>query len=299
MLSYDQLEALDAVVKERSFQRAAASLFISQSAISQRIRQMELTVGQPVLVRSPTISPTTIGQQLLAHLRQVKLLESSLKEKLPFQKRGVGFQSIAIALNTESLSTWFLSTIKSITIQERIILELLIDDQDRTIDYLRTGKVWGCVTSVAQSPHGCISTYLGEMIYKCVATPQFVKKFFLKGINGENLLNAPAAIYGEYDEMHDDYFKNLFKTYKNGKATQHYVPSPQGLLQFALDGMAYALLPALSVDPCLKQGRLVDLIPEKPLKLKLYWQTQELQTEVTAKLSKTIVAYAVSLFKKF
>lgn len=298
MLSYEQLEALEAVIKERSFQKAAATLFISQSAVSQRIHQLELTVGQPVLVRSPVINPTTAGQQLLAHQRQVKLLESSLKEKLPFQKVGVGFQSIAIALNTESLSTWFIEAIKFAAVQERIILELFTDDQDRTIDYLRTGKVWGCVTSVSRAPHGCISTYLGEMIYKCVATPQFVKKFLLKGINGKTLLNAPAAIYGEYDEMHSNYLKNIFKTYKSGRAIQHYVPSPQGLVEFVLGGMAYALLPGLSVNTFLRQGKLVDLMPEKPLRLKLYWQTQELQTEVTTRLSEAIVSYALALFEK-
>jgi|SRR3989338_514831 len=297
MLHYDQLEALEAVAKERSFQKAAGSLFISQSAISQRIRQLELSVGQPVLVRSPVIQPTLIGQQLLAHLRQVRLLEGSLKEKLPFQKRGAQFQSIAIALNTESLSTWFIGAIRSVAIEQKILLELLIDDQDRTINYLRTGKVWGCVTSVAQPPHGCISTFLGEMIYKCVATPQFVKKYFTKGINGKTLLNAPAAIYGEYDEMHDAYLGHLFKTYKNGRPKQHFVPSPQGLVQFAVEGLAFALLPSLSVDTFLKQEKLVNLLHDKPLKLKLYWQMQELQTEVTEKISKAIVTYATTLFK--
>lgn len=40
-LDYKWIEALDAVVKQRSFERAAEQLYISQSAVSQRIKQLE------------------------------------------------------------------------------------------------------------------------------------------------------------------------------------------------------------------------------------------------------------------
>ncbi|MGC9553259.1 LysR family transcriptional regulator, partial [Vibrio metoecus] len=48
-LDYRWIEALDSVVSKGSFERAAEQLFISQSAVSQRIKQLEKYLAQPVL----------------------------------------------------------------------------------------------------------------------------------------------------------------------------------------------------------------------------------------------------------
>lgn len=50
-LDYRWIEALDSVVSKGSFERAAEQLFISQSAVSQRIKQLEKYLAQPVLIR--------------------------------------------------------------------------------------------------------------------------------------------------------------------------------------------------------------------------------------------------------
>ena len=49
---YRTLQALDAVIRERGFERAAQKLCITQSAVSQRIKQLENLFGQPLLVRT-------------------------------------------------------------------------------------------------------------------------------------------------------------------------------------------------------------------------------------------------------
>ncbi len=72
---YRTLQALDAVIRERGFERAAQKLCITQSAVSQRIKQLEDIFGQPLLVRTVPPRPTEQGQKLLALLRQVELLE--------------------------------------------------------------------------------------------------------------------------------------------------------------------------------------------------------------------------------
>ena len=76
---YRTLQALDAVIRERGFERAAQKLCITQSAVSQRIKQLENMFGQPLLVRTVPPRPTEQGQKLLALLRQVELLEKELR----------------------------------------------------------------------------------------------------------------------------------------------------------------------------------------------------------------------------
>lgn len=292
MWDYNLLEALEAVVRERSFQKAAERLFITQSAVSQRIKQLERSLGQPVIIRSPVIQPTTAGQHLITHLRQVRLMEHSLREKWPLKKKELHFQPISIALNTESLSTWFIDSIRTTLKKENFLLELFIDDQERTLQLLQKGKVWGCITSVAQAPQGCQSTYLGDMIYALACAPDFRKKFFPKGVDAKLLLRAPAVSYGENDHMHIDFLRRCFKGYRKGNPIQHFIPSPEGLVQFTLEGFAYALLPLLSIKYHIKEKKLVNLLPAMPYKLSLYWQTLELQTPETKRFSDAIVEHA-------
>lgn len=272
--------------------KAAQFLFITQSAVSQRIQSLEKIIGQPLLIRSPEIKPTKIGQELLSHFSQVSLLEKMVTKR--WSKKGsVEFPyPLAVAINTETLSTWFIEAVRPILKKWHIVLEILAEDQDKTIDFLRAGKVWGCVTSVKAPPYGCVSTFIGNMGYHCVATPSFNRHHFSKGVDGKSLLHAPAVVYGDHDDMHKNYLKSHYKKYSDGQPIAHHVPSSQGIIQFALESLGYALLPEISISDYLKKNVLVKLIPDKPFYLPLYWQTQELQTEVTVDMSKQIIRHA-------
>ena len=79
MLDYKLLEALDAVAASGSFEGAAQRLHLTQSAISQRIRQLEERSGTVLLVRDTPVRATAAGQKLLARCKSaVQSAESSL-----------------------------------------------------------------------------------------------------------------------------------------------------------------------------------------------------------------------------
>ena len=62
----DDLRALVAVGRARSFTKAAAKLGVSQSALSQTIRQLEMRLGIRLLTRTTrSVSPTEAGARLL------------------------------------------------------------------------------------------------------------------------------------------------------------------------------------------------------------------------------------------
>ena len=64
--SLDDLRALVAVARERSFTRAAVKIGVSQSALSQTIRQLEARLGVRLLTRTTrSVSPTEAGERLL------------------------------------------------------------------------------------------------------------------------------------------------------------------------------------------------------------------------------------------
>ncbi len=249
-------------------------------------------MGRPLLIRAPVVKPTKTGEQLIAHYKNLLLLDQSLQNTISHAKNKTSFFSLTIAVNTESLATWFIDAVAPTLKKNPVLLELLIEDQNRTIDLLKEGKVWGCVTSVKESPAGCVSQSLGKMDYRLVCTPEFKTKYFADGVSGRSLLNAPAVIWGQHDDMHRDFLCSLFTTYKKGRPLLHYVPAPHGIFEFALQGVAFALLPEYFVRRPIQKGALVDLLPSKPYELPLYFQTQELQTDMTREFTKRIVSYA-------
>ncbi len=64
--SLDDLAAFVAVARERSFTKSAAKLGVSQSALSQTIRQLEARLGVRLLTRTTrSVAPTEAGERLL------------------------------------------------------------------------------------------------------------------------------------------------------------------------------------------------------------------------------------------
>jgi DNA-binding transcriptional LysR family regulator len=64
--NFHDLAALVAVAEERSFTRAAKKLGVSQSALSQTIRNLEDRVGVRLLTRTTrSVAPTEAGERLI------------------------------------------------------------------------------------------------------------------------------------------------------------------------------------------------------------------------------------------
>ena len=68
-ISLDDVSALVAVAREQSFTKAAAKLGVSQSALSQTIRELEARLGIRLLTRTTrSVSPTEAGERVLQRI---------------------------------------------------------------------------------------------------------------------------------------------------------------------------------------------------------------------------------------
>ena len=64
------LSVLDAVLRERSVQRAAQRLAMTPSAVSHALARLREAVGDPLLVRTPRgMIPTALAERLAPRLR--------------------------------------------------------------------------------------------------------------------------------------------------------------------------------------------------------------------------------------
>ncbi len=78
-----QLDYFVHVAELGSFSRAAALLSIAQSALSHRVRQLEVELKQPLLYRNGRgVVPTEAGRRLLVHARGILMQVSRTREEL-------------------------------------------------------------------------------------------------------------------------------------------------------------------------------------------------------------------------
>ncbi|PTP40952.1 LysR family transcriptional regulator ArgP [Vibrio splendidus] len=289
-LDYKWIEALDAVVKQRSFERAAEQLYISQSAVSQRIKQLEKWLAQPALVRENPPRPTPAGKKLLGLYRRVRLLEHELVPEL-MNEEGSQPLSISVATNADSLATWLLPALSDVMKSRQVELNLVIHGESRTIDKIKSGEVAGAISLESQAIPGCSADYLGRMDYVCVASPDFHERYFSEGVNYSTLSKAPAVSYDQYDDLHKKFLHDHFNMPRDS-VINHTVGSSEAFVRLALSGVAYCLIPRLQIVEELESGALIDITPGFLLSYGIYWHHWQLESGVLKEISQAISNYA-------
>ncbi|MCJ8295280.1 MAG: LysR family transcriptional regulator ArgP [Colwellia sp.] len=287
---YKHLAALAEVIELQSFELAAQKLFISQSAISQRIKALEEHIGQPVLIRNQPIVATLAGEQILSHFKKVKQLEDELVPIL-YPDKPIKPMKISLAVNADSIATWFIEAITPVLKNHLVELNLIIEHEERTLDKLRSGQAIGAVSVIEQPLKGYRSFKLGEMEYCLVASKGFAEEYFPDGVNQKSLEMAPAISYDHKDDMHVRYIAKHF----NLAASEYYchsVRSSEAFVALVKQGVAYCLLPKLQIEEELHSGQLINLCPDKELVETLYWHSWVLVKGVNKKISEQIVKIA-------
>ena len=279
------LQALAKVIETESFELAAGQLFVSQSAISQRIKQLEQQVGQPLLIRNSPPQLTALGKRLMHFYRQASLLEAEV-----FDSEQLLPQTLPIAINADSLSTWFFPAVADFVKQAQVLLELRVDDQDQTLKLLQAGEVTGAISAEPLAPGGCDSVKLGGMTYHCVCTPAFRDTYFAKGPSKQAFLQAPALHYSPKDQLQSNYLARHLKVAPTSYPF-HQIPSTESYLDFILRGLAWGIVPELQCQTHLTSGTLIKLDPKRPITVDLYWHTWTLQPELLKGFSQQLQTY--------
>lgn len=272
MLDYAALHALAAVVREGSFERAARALHVTPSAVSQRIRLLEERVGCALVVRGQPCTPTDTGRRMCQHMDRVRLLEQELTDALPaLAPEGGARVALPVAVNADSLATWFAPALAAFAAQAPVLVELSVDDQDHTAEWLRTGAVLAAVTGTARPAAGCNSQPLGAMRYIAAASPAYMARHFAAGVSAGSLAQAPSLVFNTKDELQARWVRRL--CHRHVELPRHTLPSSQAFVTAALAGMGWGLHPEALVDRHLADGTLVELVPGTPLDVPLYWQS--------------------------
>lgn len=240
-----------------------------------------------LVVRGTPAQATSAGHRLLRHVRQVGLLEQELLGELRDETQD-GYVALPVGINNDSLSTWFVEAVTDCVARERLLLQLAVEDEAHTQSLLKNGDVIGCVTSTEQAPTGCTSQRLGVLRYRCVASRGFAEQHFASGVDHESLLKAPGIIFNRHDSLHLGFLDNRYGIGINEFPLQ-IVPSVHSLVDFVRAGLGYGICPELQLGDRLRNGELVDLVPDDPPTVTLYWQSWALQTPRLERFTRTLV----------
>ncbi|MDR6213482.1 LysR family transcriptional regulator ArgP [Paracidovorax wautersii] len=297
MSSYDPaaLECLAAIVEEGGFERAAQRLNVTQSAVSQRLRALEAQVGSVLIVRSRPLKPTSAGQLLLKHTKQLRLLRADLErdlQELAPSAPGGGREDerISIAINADSIATWALDALQGL-VRERLPLEIIADDQDFTQEWLRSGQVLGCVTTLKNALRGCRVVPLGAMRYVAVAAPDLANRYLPQGLTAHNFRDVAFVAFNRKDDLQAEFVARTFGL-KRVTLNQLFVPSSEGQVRAVAAGWGVSVVPELLAQPLLAAGQLVDLAPGHTLPVQLYWHCWNLESVVLNALTEALTAAA-------
>ncbi|GAA4674229.1 LysR family transcriptional regulator ArgP [Frondihabitans cladoniiphilus] len=288
----DQLGTLLALVEEGTFERAAARLHVTGSAVSQRVKAMEHAAGRVLVVRTTPVGLTEAGDVLLRHARQVALLEADTARALGGAD-GAGAVPMALAVNADSLATWFLPALAPVAADHDVVFELHREDQENTTSLLRSGTVLAAVTSTREAVQGCLTTPLGAMRYRAVCSPAFAARW--RGVHPTGsgvswLQAAPVVAFDRTDDLQDAFLRRHVAGSAGGP--RHHIPTSDDFARAIALGFGWGMLPELQCTDAIASGALVDVAPRSPVDVELHWQRWNLASPLLDAVTAAVRAAA-------
>lgn len=264
-MNFEHLKTLSAIVETGSFDGAASVLGITPSAVSQRIKALETSAGQILVRRSLPSSATDAGAILLRTARQIQALEADALQSLG--QGPAGRATASVAVNADSLATWFTPVLHEAATWPDTELDLHIEDQDHSSRLLRQGDVLGAVTTDPKPVGGCRAELLGVMRYIPAASLELRQRH--ETADGINWPEMPVLRFSANDDMQHRFLRS--QGIEHFPPT-HTIPSSEGFLEAARAGLGWGMIPEQQLQHGHRRDGLVALPAGPPHDVALYWQ---------------------------
>ena len=297
-IDHAQLRALAAVIREGSFERAAAALNVTASAVSQRIKALEERVGKLLVKRTTPAQATAEGRVLVQLAEQTALLERDAFERIGISDADLPRASLAVAVNHDSMETWFPEAALAFAKVSSTTLDLHIEDQDHTAALLRQGAVLGAVTTLAEPVQGCQIHALGSIRYAATCTPEFHARHFSRGVTAQALAQAPVLVFNRKDDMQARYAQRLAGSPHPLDAPTWWIPSTRAFVHANLGGLGWTMNPLPLVRRHLESARLVYVKARAWEDVPLYWQHWKGEVASMAQLTRAVLDASAALVRK-
>ncbi|MDE1146578.1 MAG: LysR family transcriptional regulator [Azospirillaceae bacterium] len=258
----DDLRALISVGQERSFTKAAAKLGISQSALSQTIRQLEARLGVRLLTRTTrSVSLTEAGERLVGTAApRIEEIEAELEALGGLREKPAGTIRITAGDHAIQSALWpklrkFLANYPDIKVEIAIDYGLT----DIAAERYDAGVRWG-----EQVAKDMIAVRIGpDVRFAVVAAPSYFAGRPVpetpQDLVGHNCINLRFPTYGGLYAWEFEKDGRELKVRVEGQLVFNGVFQ---VLDAALDGFGLAYVPEDLAQPYLADGRLGRVLEE-------------------------------------
>lgn len=268
----EHLQTFKTVIEAGSMERAAQQLNVTPSAVSQRLKSLEKQAGSVLFIRSRPIRTTTGGDVLLRLAREIQMISTEAHRSLglePAIDEAPRRIDLSIAVNADSLASWFAPVIEGLAAQEMMSCEILRHDEAHSTELLRSGQVMGAVSTKSTPVQGCSAVYLGTMRYRAMASRVFRDRW-LPGIDSrEELATAPMVNFDRTDDLQGALRRRVTGTGVSVTPVQHFVPDSRAFVAAVSASLGWGMVPDVQAPV---DGSLVVLDPSWSSEVKLFWQ---------------------------
>ncbi|MFE2771404.1 LysR family transcriptional regulator ArgP [Microbacterium resistens] len=290
-------ETVAAVLDEGTFDAAARRLHVTPSAVSQRVKTLEEDLGRVLLVRSKPVRATEAGEAVARFGRQISLLERDTIAGFGLAADGSETDvriRVPLAVNADSMATWFLPPLARIAQVHRVEFDLHRDDQSFTARLLESGTVMAAVTSESVPVGGCTVAGLGSLRYVPVATAEYRDRWFSGGPTSDALATAPFVDFDRRDSLQHDWLRA--RDVDPWSVPRHYVPASHDFAVAVRLGLGWGLLPVVQAEPALVSGELVRL-DDSETAVPLFWQQWNLRSPLLDAIAGEVRDHASRLLR--
>jgi LysR family transcriptional regulator, chromosome initiation inhibitor len=241
-------------------------------------------------VREKPCTATAAGVPLLRLAAQTSLLEAEALAEMGGSEGAAA--RIALAVNADSMATWFTGVFESL---DDVMFDIRIEDQDHSARLLREGVVMGAVTTERQPVPGCRVQSVGVMRYIPVASPVYVKRYLADGFTARAAAAAPSLAWNRDDALQDMLLRKIFR--RDIARPQHFVPTAEGFGSAVRAGLGWGMFPDSLAAPALADGSFARVADEH-LDVPLYWQCWRLDSPIVARITEAVRSAASGLRRR-
>lgn len=246
-----QLLAFVAIIKEGTVHAAAKSLFLTQTAVTQRLRQLEQKMKTTLFIRSRRgMLLTSEGEQLYRYCQRVTEMGSVMLANI----QGSGVSSnlrVKIAGSSSIMRSRIIPQCQAVMKAfPKLHLSFLIDDAVDISQHLKSGSFDLVILRPEQVTQEMESKPLSPEHYLLVCSAKWKHCKLLNIISSEKIID-----FDQDDQMTFSYLKK-YDLLKHIQTERHFVNNTESIAQLFIAEFGYGVLTKEFADPYIKSGEL-------------------------------------------